>query len=226
MKRLLLFLIMFSFSLFSTAQKADFKTAEKLILIRKDRQLKNLDVCLVNAETGVLSVLFSEGTWPYFNDEYTRLSVLNEGNDIIWWSERTGWGQLYLYDGKGNLKNQITNGYFVTGRVEVKDSLNKKKEVEISFKGVVEKNQDLAKNLKGHLMLVTGDIDNNVHPGNTLRVVDALIAANKRFDFMMLPGQRHAYGNEVPYFDRIMWYYFAEHLLGDYRTSVDLLEFE
>ncbi|MCX6321028.1 MAG: DPP IV N-terminal domain-containing protein [Bacteroidia bacterium] len=116
---------MFSISLFSTAQKADFKAAEKLILIRKDRQLKNLDVCLVNAETGVLSVLFSEQTWPYFNNEYTRLSVLNEGNDIIWWSERTGWGQLYLYDGKGNLKNQITNGYFVTGRVERIDTLGR-----------------------------------------------------------------------------------------------------
>jgi dipeptidyl-peptidase 4 len=479
------------------------KSADKLILIRKDRPLKNLDVCLVNTETGALSVLFSEVTWPYFNDEYSRLSVLNEGDDIIWWSERTGWGQLYLYDGNGKLKNQITNGYFVTGRIEqidtigrtlyfeafgredgvhpyysmkykasidkgtmtlitkeganhsfnmsksaryfvdtystvdkvpeavlrdnngniilklekadisqliksgwkmpetivVKakdgvtdlygvmykpfnfdstkkypvisyvypgpqtesvqysftvsggknvalaqlgfivvnfghrggspmrnnyyhtfgyndlrdypladdkygieqladkykyidinkvgiyghsgggfmstaailsypdfykvavsssgnhdnniynqwwgethngvaevdkkiskkgektDSLNKKKDVEITFKGVVEKNQDLAKNLKGYLLLVTGDIDNNVHPGNTLRVVDALIKANKRFDFMMLPGQRHAYGNDVPYFDRLMWYYFAEHLLGDYRTNVDLLDF-
>ena len=499
------------------------KSADKLILIRKDRPLKHLDVCLVNAESGALSVLFSEETWPYFNDDYTRLSVLNEGNDIIWWSERTGWGQLYLYDGKGNLRNQITNGYFVTGRVEridtlgrqvyfeafgkeegvhpyysmkykasidkgamtlitkeganhsfsmsksnkyfvdtystvdkvpeavlrdnngniimnletadisqllkagwkmpetivvkakdgvtdlygvmykpfnfdstkkypvisyvypgpqtesvqysftvtggknvalaqlgfivvnfghrggspmrnsyyhtygynslrdypladdkygieqladkykfidinrvgiyghsgggfmstaailsypdfykvavsssgnhdnniynqwwgethngvteidkktarkqevkdslnrkqelkdslnkkreVKDSLNKKNEVEISFKGSVEKNQDIAKNLKGYLLLVTGDVDDNVHPGNTLRVVDALIKANKRFDFMMLPGQRHGYGNEVPYFDRLMWYYFAEHLLGDYRTNVDLLDF-
>jgi dipeptidyl aminopeptidase/acylaminoacyl peptidase len=479
------------------------KDADKLILIRKDRPLKKLDVCLVNAETGALSVLFSEETWPYFNNEYSRLSVINEGNDIIWWSERTGWGQLYLYDGKGNLKNQITNGYFVTGRVEridtlgrmlyfeafgkedgvhpyysmkykasmdrgpvmlitkeganhsfsmsksnkyfvdtystvdkipesvlrdnggnallkleradlsqlfktgwkmpetivlkakdgvtdlygvmykpfnfdstkkypvisyvypgpqtesvqysftvsggknvalaqlgfivvnfghrggspirnnyyhtfgysdlrdypladdkygieqladmykfididrvgiyghsgggfmstaailsypdfykvavsssgnhdnniynqwwgethngvkelekkiskkggEKDSLDKKKEVEISYKGVVEKNQDIAKNLKGYLLLVTGDIDNNVHPGNTLRVADALIKANKRFDFMMLPGQRHAYGNDVPYFDRLMWYYFAEHLLGDYRTNVDLLDF-
>jgi dipeptidyl aminopeptidase/acylaminoacyl peptidase len=479
------------------------KAADKLILIRKDRPLKNLDVCLVNAETGALSVLFSEETWPYFNDEYTRLSVLNEGSDIIWWSERTGWGQLYLYDGKGNLKNQITNGYFVTGRVEridtigrmlyfeafgreqgvhpyysmkykasidkggislitkeganhsfnmsksnkyfvdtystvdkvpeavlrdntgniilnlekadisqlykagwkmpetivvkakdgvtdlygvmykpfdfdstrkypvisyvypgpqtesvqysftvsagknvalaqlgfivvnfghrggspmrsnyyhtfgyndlrdyaladdkygieqladmhkyiditrvgiyghsgggfmstaailsypdfykvavsssgnhdnniynqwwgethngvaevdkkistkgaVKDSTNKKKVTEITFKATVEKNQDLAKNLKGYLLLVTGDIDNNVHPGNTLRVVDALIKANKRFDFMMLPGQRHAYGSDVPYFDRLMWYYFAEHLLGDYRTNVELLDF-
>ena len=98
------------------------KSADKLILIRKDRPLKNLDVCLVNAETGAVSVLFSEQTWPYFNDDYASLSVLNEGSDIIWWSERTGWGQLYLYDGKGTLKNQITDGYFVTGKVERIDS--------------------------------------------------------------------------------------------------------
>ncbi|MFA5819964.1 MAG: hypothetical protein WC854_11905 [Bacteroidales bacterium] len=42
---------------------------------------------------------------------------------------------------------------------------------------------------------------------------------------MMLPGQRHAYGNDVPYFDRIMWYYFAEHLLSDYRNNVDITDF-
>jgi dipeptidyl-peptidase-4 len=108
---------------------------------------------------------------------------------------------------------------------EVKDSLKKEQEVEISFKGVVEKNQDIAKNLKGYLLLVTGDIDNNVHPGNTLRVADALIKANKRFDLMILPGQKHAYGSDIPYFDRLMWYYFAEHLLGDYRTNIDLLDF-
>ena len=106
---------------FWTSQKA----ADKLIVMRKDRPLKNVDICLVNSETGAVSVLFSEQTWPYFNDEYTRLSVLNEGNDIIWWSERTGWGQLYLYDGKGNLKNQITNGYFVTGRVERIDTIGR-----------------------------------------------------------------------------------------------------
>ena len=483
---------------FWTSQKA----ADKLIVMRKDRPLKNVDICLVNAETGAVSVLFSEETWPYFNGEYTRLSVLNEGNDIIWWSERTGWGQLYLYDGKGNLKNQITNGYFVTGRVERIDSLGRnvyfeafgreqgvhpyysmkykasidgggmtlltkepanhsfsmsksnkffvdtysrvdmvpkavlrdnmgnilmdletadlsqlykagwkmpqtitvkakdgvtdlygviykpfnfdstrkypvisyvypgpqtesvpygftvsggknialaqlgfivvnfghrggspmrsnyyhtfgyndlrnyaladdkygieqladmykfidinkvgifghsgggfmstaailsypdfykvavsssgnhdnniynqwwgethngvkevdkkvktkdeikdstrKDTIQISFKGEVEKNQDLAKNLKGYLLLTTGDVDNNVHPGNTFRVVDQLIKANKRFDFMILPGQRHGYGNDTPYFDRLMWYYFAEHLLGDYRTNVELLDF-
>jgi dipeptidyl-peptidase-4 len=486
-------------NVFWTSQKA----ADKLIVLRKDRPLKNVDICLVNAETGAVNVLFSEQTWPYFNGEYSRLSVLNEGNDIIWWSERTGWGQLYLYDGKGTLRNQITNGYFVTGRVEridtlgrivyfeafgkeegvhpyysmkykasidrggmtlitkepanhsfsmsksnkffvdtysridmvpkavlrdnmgniildletadlsqlyktgwkmpqtitvkakdgvtdlfgvmykpfnfdstrkypvisyvypgpqtesvpygfsvsggknialaqlgfivvnfghrggspmrsnyyhtfgyndlrdyaladdkygieqladiykfididrvgiyghsgggfmstaailsypdfykvavsssgnhdnniynqwwgethngvtevdkkvkvkgeVKDS-TKKEELQISFKGEVEKNQDLAKNLKGYLLLVTGDIDNNVHPGNTLRVVDQLVKANKRFDFMMLPGQRHGYTTSTAYFDRLMWYYFAEHLLDDYRTNVELLDFD
>jgi len=479
------------------------KKADKLIFIRKDRLLKNLDVCLVNAETGELSVLFSEESSPYFNNEYSGLSVLNEGNDLIWWSERSGWGQLYLYDGKGRLKNQITNGYFVTGRIEqidtigrlvyfeafgrepwvhpyysmkykasidmgemtlltkehanhsfnmsksakyfvdtystvdqipesvlrdndgniilrletadlsqlfkcgwkmpqtimvkakdgvtdlygvmykpfnfdstkkypvisyvypgpqtesvqysftvsggknvalaqlgfivvnfghrggspkrnnyyhtygyndlrdypladdkygieqladrynfidiervgiyghsgggfmstaailsypdfykvavsssgnhdnniynqwwsethngvvetdnvktergaAMDNLRMKRGSGITFKGEVEKNQDIARNLKGYLLLVTGDIDNNVHPGNTLRVVDALIKANKRFDFLMLPGERHSYGDDTPYFDRVMWYYFAQHLLEDYRTNVDLLEF-
>jgi len=497
--------------------------AKKLIIIRKDRPLKKLDVCSVDAETGSVSVLFSEEAWPYFNNEYARLSVLNEGNDIIWWSEKTGWGQLYLYDRAGKLKRQITDGYFVTGRINhidtlgrvlyfeafgreegvhpyysmkykasldkpgitlitkepanhslsmsksgkffvdtystvntepqavlrdntgnvliklekadlsqlyqmgwkmpeivkvkakdgvtdlygvmytpfnldstrkypvisyvypgpqtesvpyqftatggknialaqlgfivvnlghrggspqrnnyyhtygyhdlrdyaltddkygieqlaekykfidiervgiyghsgggfmstaailtfpefydvavssagnhdnniynqwwgethdgveeaerkvramtdirkdtldkgmkkdtldvKKDSLDVKNETEkteIAFKAAIKKNQDLAKNLKGHLLLTHGDIDNNVHPGNTLRVVDALVKANKRFDFMMLPGQRHAFGNATAYFDRMMWYYFAEHLLGDYRTNVELTDF-
>ncbi|MFQ5632977.1 MAG: alpha/beta hydrolase family protein, partial [bacterium] len=80
---------------------------------------------------------------------------------------------------------------------------------------------ELAKNLKGHLLLVTGDIDNNVHPANTIRMADALMKAGKRFDFMIMPGQRHGYGKETPYFERLMWYYFAEHLLGDDRTNVD-----
>ena len=99
--------------------------AKKLIVIRKDRPLKNLDVCSVDAETGAVSVLFSEEAWPYFNNEYSRLSVLNEGDDIIWWSERTGWGQLYLYDRTGKLKRQITDGYFVTGRIDRIDTLGR-----------------------------------------------------------------------------------------------------
>jgi len=75
---------------------------------------------------------------------------------------------------------------------------------------------ELASNLKGNLLLETGDMDNNVHPANTIRLVNALIKANKRFDFMLLPGKPHAYGDMVPYTNHLMFEYFSEHLLGDY----------
>lgn len=77
-------------------------------------------------------------------------------------------------------------------------------------------NIELAQNLKGRLLLVTGDMDNNVHPANTIRLVDALIKANKRFDFMLMPGQPHGYGPMQNYFNRMLMEHFAEHLLGDY----------
>jgi dipeptidyl aminopeptidase/acylaminoacyl peptidase len=75
---------------------------------------------------------------------------------------------------------------------------------------------DLAANLKGNLLLETGDMDNNVHPANTIRLVQALIKADKRFDFMMLPGKPHGYGDMTPYTNHLMFEYFSEHLLGDY----------
>ena len=52
-------------------------------------------------------------------------------------------------------------------------------------------NQNLAKNLKGKLLLAHGTMDNNVPPNNTLLVVEALIKANKDFDLIMLPNQAH-----------------------------------
>jgi dipeptidyl-peptidase 4 len=84
-------------------------------------------------------------------------------------------------------------------------------------------NAELAANLKGKLLLVHGDMDNNVHPGNTIRLVDALIKANKRFDMMIMPGQRHGFGTMQEYFNQMMFEYFAEHLMGDYyRTGADM----
>ena len=84
-------------------------------------------------------------------------------------------------------------------------------------------NHELAANLKGRLLLVHGDMDNNVHPAGTIRLVDALIKANKRFDFMLLPGKPHAFGDMQPYFTQMMAEYFAEHLLGDYyRTGATM----
>jgi dipeptidyl-peptidase-4 len=70
----------------------------------------------------------------------------------------------------------------------------------------------LAKNLKGQLFLIHGDMDDNVHPAMTLQVVNALIDANKSFDLLIVPNRAH--GLNEPYVIRRRWDYFVEHLLG------------
>ena len=74
-------------------------------------------------------------------------------------------------------------------------------------------NELVAKNLKGHLLLAYGTVDDNVPPYNTLLVVDALIKANKDFDLLALPNQRHSYGADTPYMTRRRWDYFVRYLM-------------
>lgn len=93
-----------------------------------------------------------------------------------------------------------------------------------TFKFSVANNQDLAKNLQGRLLIVTGDMDNNVHPGNTMRVVEQLIRAGKRFDMLVLPGQSHGFGNMSDYFFWRMADYFCRYLIGDSQDSVDITQ--
>ena len=76
-------------------------------------------------------------------------------------------------------------------------------------------NQDFAKNLKGHLMLTYGTLDDNVPPSNTLLVVQALIKANRDFDMIAIPNAHHGYGDATPYITRRRWDYFVRYLAGD-----------
>jgi dipeptidyl-peptidase 4 len=76
-------------------------------------------------------------------------------------------------------------------------------------------NARLAPNLKGKLLLVHGDMDDNVHPALTLQVVDALIKANKDFDLLILPNSNHSFEPHMSYFIRKKWDYFVRHLLGE-----------
>lgn len=94
---------------------------------------------------------------------------------------------------------QFDSGYGTTGtRFDIK----------------VPTNAELAANLKGKLLLVHGDMDNNVHPGGTIRLVDALIKANKRFDMLILPGKAHGFADMQPYFTQVMYEYFVKNLMG------------
>ena len=125
--------------------------------------------------------------------------------------------------GAGNHENNIYNRWWSERHHGVVEKVSAKGDTTFNYN--IEKNTELAKNLKGKLLLATGDIDNNVHPANTIRMVDALIKANKRFDFLLLPGQRHGFGNMTEYFFWKMADYFSEHLLGSSKyEEVDMIE--
>jgi dipeptidyl-peptidase 4 len=74
-------------------------------------------------------------------------------------------------------------------------------------------NASLVGNLKGHLLLVHGEMDAGVHPALTMQMVDALIKANKDFDLLILPNCTHDLSRNVYYY-RKLWDYFVKHLLG------------
>jgi len=76
-------------------------------------------------------------------------------------------------------------------------------------------NQGVVERLQGHLLLVYGTLDDNVPPNSTLLVIDALIKANKDFDLLVLPNQRHwPVGQAADYLVRRRWDYFIRHLQG------------
>jgi dipeptidyl aminopeptidase/acylaminoacyl peptidase len=73
-------------------------------------------------------------------------------------------------------------------------------------------NVEHAKNLTGKLLLIVGELDTNVPPESTMRVVDALIKANKDFELLVVPGMGHSNGGS--YGTRRMQDFFLRHLQG------------
>jgi dipeptidyl aminopeptidase/acylaminoacyl peptidase len=128
---------------------------------------------------------------------------------------KVGWSE------SGNHENNIYNNTWSEKHHGIKEV---ERDGTITFEYDIEKNSDLAKNLKGHLMLITGDIDNNVHPAGTYRLANALIKANKRFDMFVLPGVRHSFAPVSGYVNWLRGDYFARHLLGTSADSVDIVE--
>ena len=123
----------------------------------------------------------------------------------------------------GNHDNAIYNRWWSEKHNGVKEEIGDKGDTTFAY--AIEKNQDLAKNLKGRLLLIHGEIDNNVLPGNTIRVVNALIRANKRFEMLILPTQRHGFGDMSEYWFWKMADHFTRYLLNDNSAhSVDIEE--
>lgn len=91
----------------------------------RSRDFKRYALYKVDAATGDATQLLEETGPTYVElNQFTYLPpawrVLGDGSEFLWWSERDGFGHLYLYDGDGNLKNRVTAGpWMVTETVAV-----------------------------------------------------------------------------------------------------------
>ena len=122
----------------------------------------------------------------------------------------------------GNHDNRIYNRWWSEQHHGVAEKIEKG-DTTVVYK--IETNPQIAARLKGHLMLVHGDTDNNVNPANSIRVANALIRANKRFEYVLLPGQRHGFGDMNEWFFWKMADHYARWLIGDKRERpVDIEE--
>ncbi|MDD8026823.1 MAG: DPP IV N-terminal domain-containing protein [Acidobacteriota bacterium] len=85
----------------------------KLVFISSSRDHKIATVRMADIETGGVRDIFEEKADTYFESGHTDplWRYLGATNEILWFSERSGWGQLYLYDAAtGRLKNAVTTG--------------------------------------------------------------------------------------------------------------------
>jgi len=122
----------------------------------------------------------------------------------------------------GNHDNNIYNRWWSEKHHGIEEIINSKKDSagvvtnDTTFRYNMPTNQALAGNLKGRLLLTSGEIDSNVHPAATMRVAHALIRANKRFDMIIYPSMRHGYSGQFGEYNFwMMADYFSEHLMGD-----------
>src|SRR5262249_27222760 len=92
-------------------------SSDRIYFTRLSRDQKRYDVCVADAATGEVRTVVEERANSYIESRPLRL--VSNGQDLVFWSERDGWGHYYLYDTTtGALKNRITEGEFVAMSIE------------------------------------------------------------------------------------------------------------
>ena len=87
-------------------------------------------------------------------------------------------------------------------------------------------NRAAAHKLNGKLLLISGDMDENVHVSHTLSLVDALVRSNRDFDLLIVPNEGHLLLLTNGYVQRRMWDYFVRNLMGETPPSNFEIHFE
>ncbi len=100
----------------------------KLVFVSTSRDHKEAKVRMADAATGEVTDIFEEVVDTQYESGQGTVNwhYLDGTNEIIWYSERSDWGHLYLYDATtGQLKNQITSGDFVVTELIKVDEKNR-----------------------------------------------------------------------------------------------------
>jgi dipeptidyl-peptidase-4 len=154
------------------------------------------------------------GMWGHSGGGFMTAAALLQYPDFY----KAGWSE------SGNHDNNVYNRDWSEKYHGVREEMQKDGTEKFIYE--IDKNSDLAKNLKGHLMLTTGDMDENVSMVNTMHLANALIKADKRFELQVYPGMRHPYMPIVSYVDMARGDFFAHWLLGSSDTRADILELQ
>ena len=154
------------------------------------------------------------GMWGHSGGGFMTAAAMLQYPDFY----RAGWSE------SGNHDNNVYNNTWSEKYHGVREEAQKDGTEKFLYE--IDKNSELAKNLKGHLMLTTGDMDDNVSMVNTMRLADTLIKANKRFEMMVFPGMRHSYMLINSYVIVARGDFFSKWLLGSSDTGADVLELQ
>ncbi|MGN6420070.1 MAG: DPP IV N-terminal domain-containing protein, partial [Pseudobacter sp.] len=89
----------------------------KVYFLRYKRTRDEVELCAVDTATGAVKVLIHEVSKPFINEDLFKVHILQDGKSILWWSDRSGWGHYYHYDGEGRLQQAVTSGEWTSGKI-------------------------------------------------------------------------------------------------------------
>lgn len=162
-----------------------------LAFVSTSRDYRTVTLRVADPSTGFVRTVLSE-SHPIFFESHAggrglpNWRVLHDRGEVLWFSQRDGWGHLFRYDlESGEERGRVTGGdWNVMDVLDVEES-------------------------DGSLLFTAVGRESEL----TLLLIDALIDANKDFDVMVFPNRGHGYAGEA-YNVRITWDYFVRHLLG------------
>ena len=104
------------------------KKGTKFAFVSGSRDHKVAHLQIADAQTGAVTSVHKEEVTTYYESGVNaeNWKVLFDSNEFIWYSEKTDWGHLYLYDLKTKaLKNEITSGNFIVKQIKSIDEKNR-----------------------------------------------------------------------------------------------------